>query len=143
MEDMTSTPTSSLPRLAGWDLAIAGILALLWGVMLVSVAKRSEFQASLLRQALADDAGFSAAVPREVVDARDLLRAQPGDLSPLSLGQGLKDDPLIQQRMWEALYPLRFSDTDAAHRLLKSNDPLLGQCQVLGRRGDVVLANCG
>lgn len=32
--------------------------------------------------------------------------------SLLSLGQGLKDDPLIQQRMWEALYPVRFSDTD-------------------------------
>lgn len=125
------------------DLAIAGILALLLAASLVSVAKRSNYQTPLLRQAFTEDAGFSAAVPREVIDARELVRAQAVDPSPLSLGQGLKDDPLLQQRMWEALYPVRFSDSDTPHRLLKAGDPLLGQCQVQGRRGDVVLANCG
>jgi hypothetical protein len=125
------------------DLAIAGILALLLAASLVSVAKRSNFQTPLLRQAFTEDAGFTAAVPREVIDARDLVRAQGGNPSPLSLGQGLKDDPLLQQRMWEALYPVRFNGTDTRHRLLKAGDPLLAQCRVLGRRGDVVLADCG
>src|SRR5437588_58865 len=104
MDDMTSTsPRLRTPRR---DLAIAGILVLLLAASLVSVAKRSDYQTSLLRQAFAEDAGFEASVPREVVDARGLVRAQPIAPSLLSLGQGLKDDPLIQQRMWEALYPV-------------------------------------
>ncbi|EMF62535.1 hypothetical protein [Stenotrophomonas maltophilia] len=140
MDDMTST--SSPLRTTRRDLAIAGILVLLLGASLVSVAKRSDYQTSLLRQAFAEDAGFDASVPREVVDARDLLRAQPIAPSLLSLGRGLKDDPLIQQRMWEALYPVRFSDTDTPQRLLRAGDPLVDQCHVQGRSGDVVLADC-
>ncbi|HBZ8061428.1 TPA: hypothetical protein ACGW13_000591 [Stenotrophomonas maltophilia] len=140
MDDMTST--SPPLRATRRDLAIAGILVLLLGASLVSVAKRSDYQTSLLRQAFAEDAGFDASVPREVVDARDLVRAQPIAPSLLSLGQGLKDDPLIQQRMWEALYPVRFNNTDTPQRLLRAGDPLVDQCHVQGRKGDVVLADC-
>ena len=136
------TSTSPPLRATRRDLAIAGILVLLLGASLVSVAKRSDYQTSLLRQAFAEDAGFDASVPREVVDARDLVRAQPIAPSLLSLGQGLKDDPLIQQRMWEALDPVRFSDTDTPQRLLRAGDPLVDQCHVQGRSGDVVLADC-
>ncbi len=140
MEDMSNLSVRRRP--SPWQWAAAALLGVLLVLALASVVRRSHFETPLLRQALAEDAGFAASVPREVVDARELMRAQREDLSPLSLGQGLKDDPLLQQRMWEALYPARFSDADTPHRLLKADDPLAATCQVLDRRGNVVLANC-
>lgn len=136
-----SVPVSLLHRPV-IRLAGAVLLAVLLAAALVRVAHKADFQTNRLRQAFAADAGFAASVPREVVDARALLRAQPQDLSPLSLGQGLKDGGLLEQRLWEALYPVRFSDSPTPHRLLKADDPALSGCTILDRRGDVILANC-
>lgn len=123
-------------------LTAATLLALLITASLITVGKRSKFQPTLLRHALAADAGFVMSVPREVVDARALLQAHASPTAALSLGQGLGDDPLLQQRMWEGLYPLRFHDGQIGKRLLKADDPALSACTHAERRGDVVLADC-
>lgn len=127
------------PRLR---LPAAILLAILIVVSLVRTAKKSDFRIPLLAQAFVADAGFDVSVPREVVDARALLMGQPLDSSPLSLGQGLKDDELMRQRMWEALYPQRFSDVDTPRRILRAADPVVNACHVIDRRGDVILADC-
>ncbi len=136
------TPSPSTASSARWRLPSAILLTILILVSLALTARKSDFQMSLLGQAFVADAGFELSVPKEVVDARALVMRQPHDLSPLSLGQGLKDDELIRQRMWEALYPQRFSDADTPHRILRATDPVLNACQLIDRRGDVVLADC-
>ncbi|MBW8375478.1 MAG: hypothetical protein K0M59_15995 [Stenotrophomonas sp.] len=137
------TPHQSETRLSRVRVITALLIALLIAGTLANAARKSDFDVALLRDAFVADAGINASLPQEVVDARTLLQTYPlEEGSLLSLGQGLRDDTLLQQRMWEALFPQRFSDADARMRILRAADPVAATCTLIERSGDVILADC-
>lgn len=140
---MDMTPSPPVTRFSRGRLLGALLIALLIAGTLANAARKSDFDVALLRDAFVADAGINASLPQEVVDARALLQRHPLDEgSVLSLGQGLRDDTLLQQRMWEALFPQRFSDADARMRILRAADPVAATCTLIERSGDVILVDC-
>jgi hypothetical protein len=111
-------------------------------VQLRGTAKDVGFQTSLLKQAFVADAGWPASVPPEVMEAKALLAQHSDAQAPIALGAGLKDDPLLLQRMWEGLYPLRLHDADGGRMLFKAGAPERAGCTVIARSEHVVLADC-
>ena len=120
---------------------VAVLIALGIAVSLRGIAKDVHFERPLLAQALTADAGFAASVPPEVAESRALLQAHPSE-APLALGAGLNDDPLLQQRHWEALYPVRLHEAHSGRMLWKAPGPDRTDCTELGRSDRVVLVDC-
>lgn len=122
------------------------LAGLLIGALLVvglrGIAKDVHFSGALLKQAFVADAGWAQSVPPEVVEARALLAQHPDDAATLALGPGLKDDPLLQQRMWEGLYPLRLHEAERGRMLWKTPGPQRPGCTELARSERLVLVDC-
>lgn len=120
---------------------MAVLIALGIAVSLRGIAKDVHFERPLLAQAFKADAGFAASVPLEVAESRALLQAHPSE-APLALGGGLSDDPLLQQRHWEALYPARLHEAQSGRMLWKVPGPDRTDCTDIGRSDRVVLVDC-
>ncbi|WP_312326598.1 hypothetical protein [Stenotrophomonas sp.] len=122
------------------------LVGLLIGALLLvglrGIARDVHFSSALLNQAFVADAGWAQSVPLEVVEARALLALHSGDAAPLALGRGLKDDPLLQQRMWEGLYPLRLHEAERGRMLWKTPGPQGPGCTELARSERLVLVDC-
>lgn len=110
-------------------------------VSMRGIAKDVHFQSGLLGQTFAADAGFEASVPVEVVDARALIQQHPST-RPLALAPQLQSDPLLQQRLWEALYPVRLHEAQSGRMLWKVPGPDRTDCTEIGRSDRVVLVDC-
>lgn len=137
MNDIRTGRAAPLARLAG-ALALAAAIA----VSLSGIAKDVHFSAPLLGQAFTAGAGFDVAVPPEVVEARALMARHPSSAAPLALGPGLQDDPLLQQRLWEALYPSRLHEAQSGRMLWKVPGPDRPGCTEIGRSERLVLVDC-
>ncbi len=137
MNTISTTGRASLGRYAA-ALAIAvAIIASLHGI-----AKDVGFRMDLLGQAFRADAGFAASVPREVVQARGLVAAHPAPGVLLALAPGLVEDPLLEQRLGETLYPVRLHYAQRGRMLWKLPGPQRAGCTEIGRSDSLVLAHC-
>lgn len=110
-------------------------------VSIRGIAKDVHFQSELLGQAFSADAGFEASVPVEVAEARALIEEHPSTL-PLALAPQLQSDPLLQQRLWEALYPVRLHEAQSGRMLWEVPGPDRADCTEIGRSDRVVLVDC-
>lgn len=137
MNDITTARGAPSGRIVGALVLAAGIAWSLWGI-----AKDVQFRAPLLGKAFAVDAGLDASVPPEVLEARALMVRHPTAGAPLALGPGLQDDPLLQQRLWEALYPTRLHEAQSGRMLWKTPGPDRLNCTVIERSEHLVLADC-
>ncbi|WP_210132052.1 hypothetical protein [Stenotrophomonas rhizophila] len=128
------------PALQRWIavLVIAAALA----VGLRGIAKDVHFDGSLLGQVFIADAGWTQSVPPEVVEARQLLAQHHDGNLPVALGPGLKKDPLLQQRLWEGLYPTRLHDAAHGRILWNTPGPQQPGCLEIARSERIVLVDC-
>lgn len=128
------------PSILRWVAGLAigiGIAAALRGI-----ADDVDFDTSLLQRAFSSDAGVEVSLPAEVLDARSLLsRADIGNAA-VALDPRLKDDPLLQQRMWEGLYPVKLHDADTGLMLWMVPGPARDECIILERSERLVLVDC-
>lgn len=111
-------------------------------VGLRGIAKDVDFSGALLRQAFVADAGWPESVPPEVAEARALLAQHHDGGVPLALGPGLKDDSLLQQRLWEGLYPMRLHEADNGRMLWKTPGPQRPGCTRIAGGERLVLVDC-
>lgn len=128
---------SSVPR---WIAALM-IGAALAGA-LRGIADDVHFNAASLTQAFTADAGWEASVPREVVEARQMLERHDARRSSIALEPKLEADPLLRQRMWEGLYPQRLHESTTGLMLWKAPGPSASACTVIERSELLVLADC-
>lgn len=137
---MNRIRTTGLASLGRYGAALAIGLAI--AASLHGIAKDVDFRVALLGQAFAADAGFAASVPAEVVQARPLLAAHPAPDVPLALAPGLVEDPLLEQRLGETLYPVRLHYAQRGRMLWMAPGPKRADCTVIGRSDSLVLADC-
>jgi hypothetical protein len=128
------------PVVQPWVIALV-ISAALVGA-LRGIAKDVHFRVALLGEAFVADAGWMQSVPREVVEARQLLAGQNAVNGPVALEPGLKGDSLLQQRMWEGLYPIHLHDADHGRMLWMTPGPQRPGCTEIARSERIVLVHC-
>ncbi|MET4574116.1 hypothetical protein ABIA68_002994 [Stenotrophomonas rhizophila] len=123
-----------------------GLVGLLIGALLLvglrGIARDVHFSGALLNQAFVADAGWIHSVPPEVVEARTLLAQHHDGGVPLALGPGLEDDSLLQQRLWEGLYPMRLHEADNGRMLWKTPGPQRPGCTRIAGGERLVLVDC-
>lgn len=110
--------------IAGVSVALPCLLAL----QLHGLSTSMGFSWALASQALRPRAGEAESLPVEIVQAIGLVSAERGRLRDgLRLGKSMATDPLMRQRAFEALYPIRVSEQSDV---------------VLARRGDLTVRDC-
>ncbi len=128
------------PALQRWIAVLVIAAALAVGVR--GIAKDVHVDRSLLGQAFVADAGWTQSVPPEVVEARQLLAQHHAGDMPVALGPALKNDPLLQQRLWEGLYPTRLHDAAHGRMLWNTPGPQQPGCTEIARSERIVLVDC-
>lgn len=107
-----------------------------------AIGEISHFSVENVKGAFVPGAGRAESLPREVSQAAELVaRNVPPGVS-IRLDQSLNADALMQQRMWEHLYPVRFSQQDAVFEISRNPGPQSPSCRIIERGTHVVLAEC-
>jgi hypothetical protein len=119
-----------------------GASILFIGKLVFDIAEVSRFEVKNLKSSLARDGGRIDSIPREVTEAGEIVSRRLRAGVTVRLSEELAADPFIQQRMWEALYPVRFSQDKAVYVISRNPGPAPGECHVIERGTHVVLARC-
>ncbi|WP_115572451.1 hypothetical protein [Xanthomonas campestris] len=131
--------------LGAWKTTVPFLFLLgigLAGNELKGIAKDSRFSVANLSAVLGREGGEVESLPRGVSEAAEIVSWHIPQGVPVRLEQSLDADPLIQQRMWEHLYPVRFSQKDAKYEISWMPGPDPQACRIIERGKHVVLAEC-
>lgn len=125
---------------AAWLVLLASLCVAGWQVY--NIGEISRFSVENVKSAFVPGAGRAESLPREVSQAAELVARNVPLGASIRLDQSLNADALIQQRMWEHLYPVRFSQQDALFEISRNPGPSSPSCRIIERGTHVVLAEC-
>lgn len=129
------------------SLGVAAILAILvcaLGTLLLvkDLAGLLHFDLRTAESALSPNAGLEQSVPSIVADAKRVVNAGGSGQSRYRLDGRLARDPLVQQRMWEVLYPVRFSDDPKLPVISEYPISRKNNCNIESRGVQVAIVEC-
>lgn len=124
--------------------AILVVLGCALGTLLLvkNLADLLHFDLRTAGSALSPNAGLERSVPSVVADAKRLVDAGGGGQSRYRLAGRLAQDPFVQQRMWEALYPVRFSDDPKLPMISEYPISRESNCIIESRGVHVAIVEC-
>lgn len=116
-------------------------LAILFTVCLtiIFLGLKPKFSTNLLKESFVPGAGFFGAVPQHVIDMHIIVNRL--GIKNVALGGRLLDDPFLQQRAYEYLYPVRINQ-NSANIFFISVDPKKENCEFVQSERAVELFHC-
>lgn len=100
---------------------------------------KPKFSINFLRDSFVPGAGFFGPVPQHVIDMHIIVNRL--GIKNVALGGRLLEDPFLQQRAFEYLYPVRI-DQNSADIFFISVDPKKENCDFVQSERAVELFHC-